>query len=113
MKNPSRSILEVRLGVVLFFNRTTKLEDGWWWSSDANPFTESLQHGPFATSDEAVADASRDMGKFKLVRYNTAAIRSGKSYPPPTGRIIVVDTGGRLLVMTGERPAREGFAPLQ
>jgi hypothetical protein len=53
------------------------------------------------------------MGKFKLVRYNTAAIRSGKPYPPSTGRIIIVDTGGRLLVMTGERPAREGFAPMQ
>jgi hypothetical protein len=109
MKKLSRSILEVRLGVVLFFNRTTELKDGWWWSADAGP----LQHGPFATSDEAVADASRDMGKFKLVRYNTAAIRSGQPYPPSTGHIIVVDTGGRLLVMTGERPAREGFAPLQ
>jgi hypothetical protein len=112
MKNPSRSILEVRLGVVLFFNRTTELQDGWWWSSDANPFTESLQHGPFATSGEAVADASCGMGKFKLVRYNTAAIRS-KPYPPSTGHSIVIDTGGRLLVKTGERPAREGFAPLQ
>jgi hypothetical protein len=72
------------------------------------PIYRILTHGPFTTSGEAVADASRDM-----VRYNTAAIRSGKPYPPSTGRIIIVDTGGRLLVVTGERPAREGFAPMQ
>jgi hypothetical protein len=109
MKNPSRSILEVRRGVILFSNRTTELEDGWWWGSDAGAGPSC--HGPFATSDEAVADASRDMGKFKLIRLD--AIRSNEPYPPSTGHIIVIDTGGRLLVKTGERPAREGFAPLQ
>jgi hypothetical protein len=53
------------------------------------------------------------MGKFKLVRLDNAVIRSNKPYPPSTGHIVVIDTGGRLLVKTGERPAREGWSPMQ
>jgi hypothetical protein len=45
----NRTIVEVRGGAVLFFNCRTKVDDGWWWGNDGAP----LQHGPFASSDEA------------------------------------------------------------
>jgi hypothetical protein len=104
----NRFVVEVRGGVVLFFNRTTELDDGWWWGFNARP----LQHGPFASSDEAVADASREMGRFKLVRWDDATIwRKNHEELRPTGHIVVIDTNGALFVKTGERPACEATKP--
>src|SRR5262245_20258846 len=108
-KQLNRFIVEVRGGVVLFFNRMTEVSDGWWWGSDA----DALQHGPFASSQEAVADAGRNTGKFKLVCWNKAALKRDDRELRPTGHIVLVDTDGRLLVKTGERPAREGWTPKQ
>jgi len=101
----NRFVVEVRGGVLLFFNCTTELDDGWWWGFNASP----PQHGPFANSDEAVADASCEMGRFKLVRWDDATIRR-KNHEElrPTGHIVVIDTDGALFVKTGERPACEG-----
>jgi len=108
-KQRNRFIVEVCGGLVLFFNRATKVDDGWWWGSDADP----LQQGPFASSREAVADAGRSMGKFKLVRWDVAALKRNDRELRPTGHIIVIDTDGRLFVKTGERPAHEGWTPRQ
>jgi hypothetical protein len=109
MKKPNRIIVEVRGGIVLFFNRMTEVGDGWWWGPDTNP----LQQGPFASSEEALADARRGAEDLKLVRWDDAAIKNDEPDPPPTGHIVLIDTGGRLLVKTGERPAREGWSPRQ
>jgi hypothetical protein len=103
MRKLSRTVFEVRHGIALVINRAVRSDDGWWWGNAEE------QNGPFASSDEAVADASRDMGKFKLLRWDIAAIRSNKLFPL-SGHIVVFDTGGRLLVTKGDRPAREGWA---
>lgn len=108
-KQLNRFIIEVCGGVVLFFNRMTEVDDGWWWGSDADP----LQHGPFASSEAAVADASHDMGKFKLVRWDDAELKGPGRPLRPAGHIVLIDTAGRLFVKTGERPAREGWTPKQ
>jgi hypothetical protein len=108
-KQPNRFVVEVRGGVILFLNRTTEVNDGWWWGSDADP----LQHGPFKTSDAALADASRDIGRFKLVRWNMAALKRDDPELRPTGHVVVVDTAGRLLVKTGEPSAAEFRATFQ
>ena len=108
-KQLNRFVVEVHGGVVLFFNRMTEAGDGWWWGSDA----DSVQHGPFASSQEAVTDASRDMGRFKLVRWDRAALKRDDRPLRPRGHIVLIDTDGRLLVKTGERPAREDWSPKQ
>jgi len=108
-KQLNRFVVEVRGGVMLFFNRTTEASDGWWWGSDADP----LQHGPFPSSQEAVADAGRNMGKFKLVRWDRTALKRDDRPLRPRGHIVLVDTNGQLLVKTGERPAREDWTPRQ
>jgi len=105
MTGPNRFIAEVRGGVELFFNRGTDVADGWWWGSDEDPW----QRGPFASSEEALADARRGAEQFKLVRWDDAELkRPGKRPLPPCGHIVIGDTGGKLWVKTGERPARAG-----
>jgi len=109
-KKLNRFVVEVQNGTVLFLNRATPAADGWWWGSDADP----LQRGPFASSEEAVVDARRDLdGGFKLVRWDSAELQGEDRPLPPRGHIVVVDTGGRLWVRTGERPVRDGWAPRQ
>jgi hypothetical protein len=102
-KQPNRFIVEVRGGITLFLNRKAEVGDGWWWGSDADP----LQHGPFKTSDAALADASRDMRKFKVVRWDMAALTHDDLELRPTGHIVFIDTGGRLVVKNGEPSAAE------
>jgi hypothetical protein len=51
------------------------------------------------------------MGRFKLVRWDDAAIRRDDRELRPTGHVVLIDTGGRLLVKTGEHLAREGWKP--
>ena len=104
-KKPNRFVVQVRNGVVLFFNRTTEVEDGWWWGSDADP----LQQGPFASSHEAVANARRDDKRFKLVCWDRAALARDDRELRPTGHVVLIDTSGRLWAKTGEHPAREGW----
>jgi hypothetical protein len=104
-KRPNRFIVEVRGGIVLFFNRVTELADGWWWGSDADP----LQQGPFASSQAAVADACRGDERFKLVRWDRAALARDDRALRPTGHVVLIDTGGTLWAKTGERPARESW----
>jgi len=107
-KQLNRFIVEVCGGVVLFFNRMTEVDDGWWWGSDADP----LQHGPFANSDEAVADARHDGEELELVTWSHRN-NWGEDELRPAGHIVLINTDGRLLVRTGERPAREGWTPRQ
>ena len=102
----NRFILEVRAGVVLFFNCTTEVADGWWWGSDADP----LQHGPFASSQEALADACRDDDRFEVMHWDAAEMQRDEHELRPTGHIVVIDTVGRLWIKTGEDPP-EGWRP--
>jgi hypothetical protein len=88
---------------------TTVEPDGWWWGSDDNP----LQVGPFASSEEALADARRGAERFKLVRWNEAELRRPDRPLPPRGHIIVIDTSGKLWARTGERFARADWKPKQ
>src|SRR5262245_28538073 len=99
-KELNRFVVEVQGGVVLFFNQATTAADGLWWGSDEDP----LQHGPFASSEEALASACRGVENFKLERWDKAELRDGPDHYDPYGHIIVVDTGGRLWVKI-ERPA--------
>jgi hypothetical protein len=108
-KQPNRFIVEVRDGIVPFFNRTTDVAHGWWWGSDAGP----LQRRPFASADEALVDARRGAERFKLVCWDAAELRRPDRPLPPRGRIVVIDTGGKLLVKSDERPARGGWTPRQ
>jgi hypothetical protein len=96
----NRFVVQVRSGVVLFFNRAAAVDDGWWWGTDADP----LQHGPFASSQAALADARRDDDRFKVVRSDDASIKRDEPELRPTGHIVIIDTAGRLLVKTGEDP---------
>jgi hypothetical protein len=105
-KKPNRFVVEVQGGIVLFFNRATEVADGWWWGSDADP----LQQGPFASSEEAVADARPDGDKLELVTWSHRN-NWGENELRPTGHVVLIDTRGRLLVRTGERPAREDWKP--
>jgi hypothetical protein len=137
MSRANRYIAEVRGGLALFFNCTIDVEDGWWWGSDEDPW----QWGPFASCEEALADARRGAERFKLVRWHAAerklvetdleeadveALLQGHVSPatrtaaakalrklrrpdrplPPRGHLIVIDTGGKVVVKTGERRAR-------
>jgi hypothetical protein len=100
----NRFILEVRGGIVLYLNRTAGVADGWWWGAD----TDALQHGPFASSQEALADARRDDACFRIVHWDKAVIKRDEPELRPTGHIVVVDTAGTLWVRTGEE-APEGW----
>src|SRR5262245_36559601 len=107
-KKLNRFVLEVQNGTVLFFNRATTAADGWWWGSDADP----VQHGPFASSQEAVADARRDGDELELVTWSHHN-NWGEDELRPTGHVVLIDTRGRLLVRTRERPARDDWKPQQ
>ena len=102
----NRFVVEVLDGV--FFNRVAGMADGWWWGSEEEP----LQHGPFASSQEALADAQCDAESFKLVIWNHAN-GWGEDELSPTGHLIVIDTNGRLLVKAGEHPVRANWKPRQ
>lgn len=57
-------VFEVRGGVMLMFGERTALADGWWFSTNSDPF------GPFATDQEALdaaAVASDDMAELNIV----------------------------------------------
>jgi hypothetical protein len=110
-KQPNRFVVEVRGGIALFFNRVVEVDDGWWWGSD----TDSLQHGPFASAQEAITDAGRDMGKFKLVRWDAAVLKLKRDDRKlrPTGHIVLIDTNGDLWIRSGEPPADELRATFQ
>jgi len=105
-KLPNRFVIEVRHGVALFFNRPANVEDGWWWGDDADPF----QWGPFESWLEALADACHGGAQFKLVRWNRAELWGPDRPLPPTGYVVVVDTGGKLWVKSGES-VRPGWTP--
>jgi len=109
---PNRFVVEVKNGTFLFLNIAASVPDGWWWGVDDS----CLQHGPFASSEEAVADIrrDRDFARFKLVRWDdtTLAREPDDRSVPPRGHIVVVDTGGHLCVKTGEPPA-PGWKPRQ
>jgi hypothetical protein len=107
-RRPNRFIVEVRGGVFLFLNRMTGGADGWWWGSDAEP----VQVGPFVSSEEALADASRDMGQFEVRRWDWAELRAPDRPLPSHGCIIVIDTGGNLWCKHGESPPA-GWEPRQ
>jgi hypothetical protein len=100
MNRLNRFVGEVRGGVALFFNLAIDAGDGWWWGSDADLF----QVGPFESLEQALADASRDMGEFKVVRWDAAELQQPDRPLPPRGHIVVVDTGSKLWVKTGELP---------
>jgi len=108
MSDLNRFIVEVRDGVALFFNHTPGVEDGWWWGDDDDPW----QFGPFASADEALADARRGAEPFRIVRWDAAELAGPDRPLPPRGHIVVIDTFGKLWVRTGE-PAPGGWTPQQ
>ena len=92
MSRVNRYVGEVCGGLALFFNCTVEVEDGWWWGSDEAPW----QWGPFASCEEALANARRGAERFKLVRWDAAELRRPDRPLPPRGHLIIVDTGGKV-----------------
>jgi hypothetical protein len=99
-RNMNRVEAEVRNGVALVLNEATGQEDGWWWGSDS----DALIWGPFESLELALADARRGAEDFKLVTWTLANDWAGDDDLPATRHVIVVDTDGKLIVKTGERP---------
>jgi hypothetical protein len=108
----NRFVLEVRAGVILYLNETIDADDGWWWGLDEDPLLE----GPFASSADALADARRG-GEFKVLHMDDKLSLTDENglkleHFSRDGHVVVIDTKGRLLVRTGERPATDVWSPV-
>jgi hypothetical protein len=58
-------VFEVRGGIILIFGERIDLADGWWFTTNAEPF------GPFETDEAAIdaaAEASDDTAELNIVR---------------------------------------------
>jgi len=102
MSDQNLYVLEVRNGTILYLNERTPAADGWHWGTD-----DAFVRGPFASSELALADARRHCDQeLKLLILNEANILDDATEdPPPSGHIIVVDTGSCLWVKKGETPS--------
>lgn len=83
-------IFEVRGGVHLIFGERTDLADGWWFSTNSEPF------GPFATDQEAL-DAAADASD------ETAELNILQSPSPP---LPVTDPGEIFPLWSGRWPTK-------
>jgi hypothetical protein len=99
-------VLEIRDGIELFFNRRTVERDGWYWGPDNEP----MLHGPYQSSEAAAEDARTTSERpVKVVTVTSAYDELGLD--EEVG-IIIVDTGGRVWVKTGEAPCDPHLRPV-
>ena len=80
-------VFEVRNGVLLIFGERTELADGWWFSTNSEPF------GPFNTDQEALdaaavaSDATAELNIVLILRRRCRLrTRSRSSRAPPMSR---------------------------
>jgi hypothetical protein len=96
-------VLEVRGGVVLYLNEPASPgeSDGWWWGFDEVP----TLHGPFASAELAVKDASAQSTKpLKVITHDNIETMEG-FHTDGYVTINVVDTAGEVWVCVYEKPA--------
>jgi hypothetical protein len=90
-------VLEIRAGIILYFNARTPVADGWWWGTD-----DTFVRGPFMSYQSAVPDVRRHHDKeLNLIVWDKNNFALAKD-PSPSGNLIVVNTEGRLWVRCGE-----------